>query len=214
MSLPMFIFFNSACSRGSRYNIRFRRLQVLLMSQQIRHSNQCSDYRGRVNEVITKDAGVSASQVNEVEFSVIGTTDSGLVPGLTYSANPQRMKMSNDGGGNTVQIQTNETYYSKIKLVLEKESVEKIRHNEYSTMIKSSAPEGIGRQQQQQQQEVQHPLFVSLLFPIPILLDLPLSTISDQQQVSNKDLIPNNDDTNNQSPIQGFLVLEIFYHYQ
>jgi hypothetical protein len=87
--------------------------------------------------------------------------------------------------------------------VLEKESVEKIRHNEYSAMIKSSAPEGIGRQQQQQQ-EVQHPLFVSLLLPIPILLDLPLSTISDQQRVSNKDLIPNSDDTNSQSPVQGF----------
>lgn len=145
----------------------------------------------------------SLLSLNEVEFSVIGTTDSGLIPGLTYSANPQRINMSNDGGSNTVQKQTNETYYSKIKLVLEKESVEKIRHKEYSAMIKSSAPEGIGRQQQQQR-EVQHPLFVSLLLPIPILLDLPLSTISDQQQVSNKDLILNSDNANSQSPVQGF----------
>ncbi len=180
-----------------------RTLNVTLKTE---NANNYSIINDTLNNTITSSPSdpFSLLSLNEVEFSVIGTTDSGLIPGLTYSANPQRINMSNDGGGNTIQIQTNETYYSKIKLVLEKESVEKIRHNEYSTMIKSSAPEGIGRQQEQQQQEVQHPLFVSLLFPIPILLDLPLSTISDQQQVSNKDLITNNDDTNNQSPIQGF----------
>lgn len=179
-----------------------RTLNVALKTE---NANNYSIINDTLNNTIASSPSdpFSLLSLNEVEFSVIGTTDSGLIPGLTYSANPQRINMSNDGGGNTVQIQTNETYYSKIKLVLEKESVEKIRHNEYSAMIKSSAPEGIGRQQQQQR-EIQHPLFVSLLFPIPIRLDLPLSTISDQQQVSNKDLIPNNDDTNNQSPIQGF----------
>jgi len=120
--------------------------------------------------------------------------------------------MSNDDG-ETNQIQTNKAYYSKIKLILEKQSVEKIRHNEYSAMIKSSASEGI-EQNREHQQEVQHPLFVSLLFPIPVLLDLPLSTIPDQQQVvSDKNLIPNNDDEDNQLPSEGFSVLEIFHYY-
>ena len=142
--------------------------------------------------------------LNEVELSVIGMTETGLVPGLTYSANPQRINMS-DNGGDTNQIQTNKAYYSRIKLMLEKQSVEKIRHNEYSAMIKSSASEGI-EQNREHQQEVQHPLFVSLLFPIPVLLDLPQSaTIPDQQQmVSDKNLIPNNDDEDNQSPSESF----------
>jgi hypothetical protein len=96
---------------------------------------------------------------------------------------------------------------------LEKQSVEKIRHNEYSAMIKSSASEDI-EQNRDHQQEVQHPLFVSLLFPIPVLLDLPLSAIPDQQQVvSDKNLIPNNDDEDNQLPSEGFSVLEIFHYY-
>jgi hypothetical protein len=96
--------------------------------------------------------------------------------------------MSNDGG-NTTLMQTNKTYKSKIKLVLEEDKVEKISQNEFSVMIKSSASEEIV------QQQVEHPLFVSLLFPIPVLLDLPLSTTSDQQQVS---------DIDNQSPTESF----------
>jgi hypothetical protein len=92
---------------------------------------------------------------------------------------------------NAILIQPNEAYNSKIKLVLEEGNVEKIRHNEYSVMIKSSASEGIEQQQSQQQhQEVQHPLLVSLLFPIPVLLDLPLSTISDQKQASDENQPP------------------------
>ena len=122
---------------------------------------------------------------------------------ITYSANPQRINMS-DNGGNTNHIQTNKTYCSRIKLILEKESIDKISLNEYSVMIKSSASEGI-EQNQERQQEVQHPLFVSLLFPIPVLLDLPQSAIPDQQQVvSDKNLIPNNDDEDNQSPRESF----------
>jgi virginiamycin B lyase len=127
----------------------------------------------------------SLLSLNEVELSVIGMTDSGLVPGFTYSANPQRINMSNDGS-NTVQMQTNKTYNSKIKLVLEEGNVKKIRQNEYSVMIKSSALEGT----EQQQQQVENPLFVSLLFPIPVLLDLPLSTISDQKQASDENQPP------------------------
>jgi hypothetical protein len=88
-------------------------------------------------------------------------------------------------------------------LILEKESIDKISLNEYSVMIKSSASEGI-EQNQEQQQVVQQPLFVSLLFPIPVLLDVPLSTTSDQQRVSDKNLTQNNDDEDNQSPRESF----------
>lgn len=116
-------------------------------------------------------------------------TETGLLPGLTYSANPQRINMSYDSD-NAILIQPNEAYNSKIKLVLEEGDIEKIRHNEYSVMIKSSASEGIEQQQSQQHQEVQHPLLVSLLFPIPVLLDLPLSTISDQQKASDENQPP------------------------
>lgn len=177
-------------------------LNVMLKTEKINSDNKSNN---TLNNTITSLASDSSSllSLNEVELSVIGMTETGLVPGLTYSANPQRINMSNVGG-NTTLIQTNETYNSKIKLVLEKDRVGKIRHNEYSAMIKSSSSEGI-EQNQEQQQGVQHPLFVSLLFPIPVLLDLPLSAIPDQQQVvSDKNLIPNNDDEDNQSPSESF----------
>jgi streptogramin lyase len=166
-----------------------RILNVMLKTEKI---NSDSKSNNTLNNTIALSSSPSDPSfllsLNEVELSVIGMTDSGLVPGLTYSANPQRISMSNDGG-NTTLMQTNKTYNSEIKLVLEDDSVEKIRQNEYSVMIKSSAAEGID------QQQVEHPLFVSLLFPIPVLLDLPLSPISDQQQVS---------DIDNQSPTESF----------
>jgi hypothetical protein len=65
-------------------------------------------------------------------------------------------------------------------------------------MIKSSASERI------EQQQVENPLFVSLLFPIPVLLDLPLSAIPNQQQVSDEDSKRNNYDNDNQSPTESF----------
>jgi hypothetical protein len=174
---------------------------VMLKTEKI---NSDSKSNNTLNNTITSLASDSSSllSLNEVELSVIGMTENGLVPGLTYSANPQRINMSNDGG-DTNPIQTNKTYYSKIKLILENESIDKIRHNEESVMIKSSASEGI-EQNQEQQQVVQQPLFVSLLFPIPVLLDVPLSTTSDQQRVSDKNLTQNNDDEDNQSPRESF----------
>lgn len=45
----------------------------------------------------------------------------------------------------------------------------------------------------------------ALLFPIPVLLDLPLSTIPTQQQVSDKDPIGNSYDANSQSPSGNFI---------
>jgi virginiamycin B lyase len=178
-----------------------RILDVILKTEKINSDNKSNN---TLNNTITSLASDPSSllSLNEVELSVIGMTETGLVPGLTYSANPQRINMSNDGG-DTNPIQTNKTYYSKIKLILENESIGKIPLNEYSVMIKSSASEGI-EQNQEQQQVVQQPLFVSLLFPIPVLLDIPISTTSDQQQVSDKILTPNNDDEDNQSPSESF----------
>jgi streptogramin lyase len=179
-----------------------RILDVILKTEKINSDSNSNNTLNNTIESLASDPS-SLLSLNEVELSVIGMTETGLVPGLTYSANPQRINMSNDGG-DTNQIQTNKDYYSKIKLILEKQSVEKIRHNEYSAMIKSSASEGI-EQNREHQQEVQHLLFVSLLFPIPMLLDLPLSAIPDQQQmVSDKNLIPNKDDEDNQSPSESF----------
>ncbi|MGH9983585.1 MAG: virginiamycin B lyase family protein [Nitrososphaeraceae archaeon] len=178
-----------------------RILDVTLKTEKINRDSNSNNTLNNTFAFLASDPS-SLLSLNEVELSVIGMTETGLVPGLTYSANPQRINMSNVGG-NTTLIQTNETYNSKIKLVLEKDRVEKTQHNEYSTMIKSSASEGI-EQNQEQQQGVQHPLFVSLLFPIPVILDLPLSAIPGQQQVSDKNLIPNNDDEDNQSSRESF----------
>jgi streptogramin lyase len=166
-----------------------RILDVILKTEEI-SSDSISNKT--LNNTITSSPSDPSSLLsfNEVELSVIGMTETGLLPGLTYSANPQRINMTYDSD-NAILILPNEAYNSKIKLVLEEGNIEKIRHNEYSVMIKSSASEGIEQQQyQQQHQGVQHPLFVSLLFPIPVLLDLPLSTISDQQQASDENQPP------------------------
>jgi len=165
-----------------------RILDVILKTEKI-SSDSISN--NTLNNTITSSPSDPSSLLsfNEVELSVIGMTETGLLPGSTYSANPQRINMTYDSD-NAILIQPNEAYNSKIKLVLEEGNVEKIRHNEYSVMIKSSASEGIEQQQSQQHQEVQHPLLVSLLFPIPVLLDLPLSTISDQKQASDENQPP------------------------
>ncbi|MGH9927450.1 MAG: hypothetical protein ACRD5B_18955, partial [Nitrososphaeraceae archaeon] len=82
-----------------------RTLNVTLKTE---NANNYSIINDTLNNTIASSPSdpFSLLSLNEVEFSVIGTTDSGLIPGLTYSANPQRINMSNDGGGNTIQIQT------------------------------------------------------------------------------------------------------------
>lgn len=175
-------------------------IDVMLKTEKPNNSRGSNTLNNTITSSLPYDPS-SLLSLDEVEISVIGMTDSGLVPGLTYSANPQRINMSNDGG-NTTLIQTNETYNSKIILVLEEDNAERIRQNEYSIMIKSSALEGI------QQQQVKYPIFVSLLFPLPILLDLPISTSSDQQQSSSKNITENN---NKQSSfLENFLGIRDF----
>ena len=170
-----------------------RILNIILKSEKLNSYSKSGNHT--LNNVFTLSSrsGPSLLSLKEVELSTIGMTDSGLVPGFTYSANPQRINMSNDDS-NTA----NNTYNSQIKLVLEEDNIDKIRQNEYTVMIKSSASERI------EQQQVENPLFVSLLFPIPVLLDLPLSAIPNQQQVSVEDSKRNNYDNDNQSPTESF----------
>lgn len=125
----------------------------------------------------------SLLSLDEVELSVIGMSDSGLVPGFTYVATPQRINMSNDNESSL--IQTSKIYNSQIKLILEEKDASKIRGSgKYTVMLKSSALESIAEQQQ-------HPLFLSLLFPLPIFLDLPITTLLEQQQSPSKEIVEN-----------------------
>jgi hypothetical protein len=96
------------------------------------------------NTITSSPSDPSSLSFNEVKLALIGMTETGLLPGLTYSANPQRINMSYDSG-NAILIQ-----------------------------------------------------------PLLFLLDLPLSTISDQQQASVENLIQNKDATDNQLPTENF----------
>ena len=87
--------------------------------------------------------------LNEIELSIVGMTDSGLT-GVTYDANPQRINMSNN---------TASTVKSEITLKAEEDG--KTQPGQYTVMVKASAAEKDG-------------LFVSLLYPLPIKLDVPI----------------------------------------
>ena len=178
-----------------------RILDVILEAEKVNNESRSNDVLNNI--VLSSPLDFSSSvSLDEVELSVIGMTDSGLIPGLIYSAEPQRINMSNRSNNTTSQIQTNDTYNSKIKLVLDNENLEKINNNNYTVMIKSSASEGL-EQHQGRHQEIQHPLFISLLFPIHLILDLPF-TVTDRQQGSDNNPIPNNDNTDDQSPTESF----------
>jgi streptogramin lyase len=111
-----------------------------------------------------KNASPSSSSpaslsLSEVEIAVIGMSDSGL-KGVTYTANPQRINMQ--------QYLTNK---SQITLNIEQDQA---RSGQYTAMIKASASE-----------KRDQLLFVSLLYPIPLLLDIPrVPSLSQQQQNS------------------------------
>jgi hypothetical protein len=174
-----------------------RLLDIMLKNEQFNSDNNNDNTLNNNIILPTLSSPPSSLSLDEVELSVIGMTDTGLVPGLTYSADPQRINMSKGNDNNTL-MQTGDTYSSIIKLVLDENVVKKIRQNEYTVMIKPSAAQGV--EWQQQQQRVQPPLFVSLLYPIPIVLDLPVPTTSDQQQTSNME----NNNSKNQSGTESF----------
>jgi hypothetical protein len=89
-----------------------------------------------------------------VELAVIGMTDSGL-KGITYDAQPQRLDMDR-----------NSTAESRVNLKLVQQGNNKnmpMRLDHYTTMVKASISE-------------KDQLFVSLLSPIVVKLDLPAAT--------------------------------------
>jgi virginiamycin B lyase len=101
-----------------------------------------------------------AVSLKEVEFSVIGMTDSGL-KGITYEAQPQRIDM-----------ERNSTAESRINMGLAQQSNLNnmpARLDQYTIMVKASASE-------------KDQLLVSLLSPVVVKLDLPTVTSTEQRQ--------------------------------
>jgi hypothetical protein len=94
----------------------------------------------------------------EVEMAVVGMTDLGL-KGITYDAEPQRIDM-----------ERNSTVESRINLNLVQQGNRNnapVMLDQYTLMIKASVPE-------------KDQLFVSLLSPVTVKLDLPTVTRSVQ----------------------------------
>ncbi|MGH9951871.1 MAG: hypothetical protein ACRD5J_09615, partial [Nitrososphaeraceae archaeon] len=96
----------------------------------------------------------SPLSLNETELSIIGTRDSGLVQGLTYQSNPPRINMLSNPEVTR--------YFSQMFLSFE-QNYGSTSTGKYTAMIKSSA------------HERNESLFVSLLYPINIVLDMPIS---------------------------------------
>jgi virginiamycin B lyase len=115
-----------------------------------------------IEALLNTDRNVSPSAVlslSEVEIAVLGMSDSGL-RGVTYTANPQRINMQ--------QYPINK---SQITLNVEQDQA---RSGQYTAMIKASAYE-----------KKDQLLFVSLLYPIPLILDIPTTARTSQQQQQN-----------------------------
>jgi DNA-binding beta-propeller fold protein YncE len=100
----------------------------------------------------------SPLSLTEVELAVIGMTDSGL-RGIAYNAQPQRINMENNS--------TSESTIT-LNVVQQNNNNIPVRLDQYTAMVKASAP------------EKDQLLFVSLLYPMLISLDLP--SVSQQQQ--------------------------------
>jgi virginiamycin B lyase len=108
-----------------------------------------------------KNASTSPAflSLSEVEIAVIGMSDSGL-RGVTYTTNPQRIDMQ--------QYPINK---SQITLNVEQDQA---RSGQYTAMIKASASE-----------KRDQLLFVSLLYPVSLSLDVPTVPHLSQQQQQN-----------------------------
>jgi virginiamycin B lyase len=134
----------------------------------------------RNNYPSSSSAALTSSPVSlkEVELSVIGMTDSGL-KGITYEAQPQRIDM-----------EKNSTAQSRINLHLVQQGIRNnipVRLDHYTTMVKASAPE-------------KDQLFVSLLSPVAVKLDLP-AVISTEQSKNERQ----GNEQENQGWIGGFI---------
>jgi streptogramin lyase len=108
----------------------------------------------------------SVLSLSEVEIAVIGMSDSGL-RGITYTATPQRINMQ--------QYPVNK---SQITLSVEEDQA---RSGQYTAMIKASASE-----------KKDQLLFVSLLYPIPLTLNVPTTALTSQPQQQQNSFQNNN----------------------
>jgi hypothetical protein len=111
-------------------------------------------------------ATTSSLSLKEVDLAVIGMSDSGL-KGVSYIAKPQRIDMD--------KYPANK---SQINLSVKKDQA---RSGQYTAMVKASASE-----------KKDQLLFVSLLYPIPLTLDVPTSHLSQQQQQQQNSFQNNN----------------------
>jgi streptogramin lyase len=110
------------------------------------------------NYSITSSVMSSPVSLTEIEMAVVGMTDLGL-KGVTYDAEPQR-----------VDMEKNSTAESKINLNLVQQGNRNnapIELDQYTLMVKASVPE-------------KDQLFVSLLTPVMVKLDLPEVTSGGQ----------------------------------
>ena len=110
------------------------------------------------NSSITSSVISSPVSLTEVEMAVVGMTDLGL-KGVTYDVEPQR-----------VDMEKNSTAESKINLNLVQQGNRNnapIELDQYTLMVKASVPE-------------KDQLFVSLLTPVMVKLDLPAVTSNGQ----------------------------------
>jgi DNA-binding beta-propeller fold protein YncE len=105
--------------------------------------------------------------LSEVELAIVGMSDSGL-RWITYDTQPQRVNLEN-----------NSAVTAKINLNTEEEedNDNRARPGNYTTMVKASAPE-----------KNSSLLFVSLLYPVEVTLDIPFAAAdTSQQQTSSED---------------------------
>jgi virginiamycin B lyase len=144
-----------------------------ILDVELTKDNENITWNTRLNSNHSNSSPLSLS---EIELSVIGTRDSGLVQGLTYQSDPPRINMLSNPEVTS--------YFSQIFLSLE-QNYGSTSPGKYTAMIKSSA------------HERNESLFVSRLYPINILLDMPMSqqeqqntqpdSVSDKQKTTEID---------------------------
>jgi len=121
--------------------------------------NESKTIEALLDTAKNSSASPALLSLSEVEIAVIGMSDSGL-RGVTYTANPQRIDMQ--------QYPINK---SQITLNVEQDQA---RSDQYTAMIKATASE-----------KKDPLLFVSLLYPIPLILNVPATAHMSQQQQQN-----------------------------
>jgi streptogramin lyase len=134
-----------------------------------------------VEALLNANKNTSSLSLAQVEIALIGMSDSGL-KGVTYTANPHRIDMQ--------QYPINK---SQITLNVEQDQS---RSGQYTAMVRASTSE-----------KKDQLLFVSLLYPILLRVDVPTSTSQQQQQQQQQQ---NSFQNNNNNQKSGFAFDEPF----